>query len=140
FTGNGDTTAVCTAGTNSETCVYTDSAHTDKSDSYNFTVGNQPAGTTITTTIEVATGTSTFTAVGTTGGCDKATATLTMAAAPTPTPSPAPSASATPTPSPVASVPVPPTGLGPTLPIAAGLVVLGLATVALAIRRKGDLA
>lgn len=45
FTGNGDTTALCTSNASSVTCTYTDFSHGYKSDTLNFTVGSGVSGT-----------------------------------------------------------------------------------------------
>ena len=44
FTGNGDTSALCTSNASSVTCTYTDFAHGYKSDTLNFTVGSGVSG------------------------------------------------------------------------------------------------
>jgi hypothetical protein len=86
FVSNGDSSAVCTAGTDSESCTYTDAAHQYKSDSFTFTVGANAPGTVVTTHIKVQ--------AGGEGGCtDTAQATITMAV-----PVSTPTATATPTP------------------------------------------
>lgn len=56
FTGVDDSSALCTSTSNSATCTYTDFAHGDKSDTWNFTVGSNPSGTEIVADIEVTTG------------------------------------------------------------------------------------
>jgi hypothetical protein len=70
FVSNGDASAVCTPTASSVSCTYTDFAHSFKSDSFNFTVGPNAPGSTVTASIQT-------TVVGV--GDASATASFTMA-------------------------------------------------------------